>query len=133
MQLRAEQPADEAEIPDELVLVEEPQAAPPDFIDLGRPSSHLLVATRFHIEWLGVGVGVGVTRPIEARLCLDCTHVIEIAVDITDRERSGAHAAHGQPMPCSVAHGGHSRASPLAVCQVRACGVPQARHGPLGS
>jgi hypothetical protein len=61
---------------DEFTLVEEsPGAAPHEIINVGRPSSHLSVATRFHIKRLGLAVGMRVRCPVDARTCIDLTYV----------------------------------------------------------
>jgi hypothetical protein len=91
MQFRAEHPADETQVPDEFIVVEESPGPPPlGLIGFSRPSRHLSVATYFDVKRIEPAVSVRVRSPIDSRFFIDLADVAKVDVNIADRQRPDA-------------------------------------------
>jgi hypothetical protein len=89
MELRAEDPSYETQVPDEFIVIEESPGPPPlGLIGCSRPSCDLSVATYFDVQRIEPAVRVRVRCPIDARFFIDLADVAEVDVNIADRQRS---------------------------------------------
>jgi hypothetical protein len=80
------------QMPDELATIEQPpRPAPSRLIRLGRPPGEFSVAGLGQVERLGTAVGMRVPGSVDARPCINRSHVAEIAVDVGAHERSDVH------------------------------------------